>query len=294
MKKWLFHIILSVALLSSCIREIDIKYPETGGMLTLNCIMSPGNAIQANVSSTLPYQQKGASPFYKDAQVTLYVDGKFADTLVVDSGTYRENVGDTIWTYSSGYPVEVGKTYELRVFKMGFPEISGSTTIPSQAQVKNITHTVNGAELTPYYITINDPEKSDNYFILKMNSQDNFSSYPATLYSDDPTIELYSYFGIVKSPLEQSSGNSAFFTDQYFKNGQKVITLTASSETTTDDGINQVQLLTVSKEYYDYVKSLAINDAVSENPFSEPIRIKSNIKNGLGLVGAINSYELNF
>jgi Domain of unknown function (DUF4249) len=54
----------------------------------------------------------------------------------------------------------------------------------------------------------------------------------------------------------------------------------------------KLQLWNTSKELYDYQLSLRKFNATSNNPFSEPTPVFTNIKNGLGIFAAYNGYEI--
>lgn len=61
---------------------------------------------------------------------------------------------------------------------------------------------------------------------------------------------------------------------------------------------NSVQSFTlevaqISKELYDYQKSLRAFNNTSNNPFAEPVPVYSNIKNGLGIFAAYNPSRIN-
>ena len=56
----------------------------------------------------------------------------------------------------------------------------------------------------------------------------------------------------------------------------------------TPDEIH-VDLQTVSKDYFYYLKTVEANDNNSGNPFAEPVQIYNNINDGIGILGAYTS-----
>jgi hypothetical protein len=67
---------------------------------------------------------------------------------------------------------------------------------------------------------------------------------------------------------------------------------TYKSETVPDsDKIIRVQLSNISKEFYDYQKSLTEHNRTDDNPFAEPIQVYTNVKNGFGCVAGYNRTE---
>jgi hypothetical protein len=58
------------------------------------------------------------------------------------------------------------------------------------------------------------------------------------------------------------------------------------------DKIIRIQLSNISKEFYDYQKSLSEHNRTDDNPFAEPIQVYTNVKNGFGCVAGYNRTEV--
>lgn len=285
---------ISILLTAACEKEVDVEYPDAAGRLTLNCVLTPGDTSRAMLSSTIAFEELAANPYYKDALILLYEEGALVDTFFICSRAYRESAGDSVWQFCSTYPVMPGREYEVRAFKEGYSAVSGSTRVPQKPRVISIETEEDEMWNAPFEISIEDTSAAENFYVLQLTKQERFEEKPrvATLTTEDPTIALYSYFGIVKLPLDPDKGNSAFFTDRYFNGNRKLVKLRATFNSNTIP--ERLVLYSVSEEYYEYLRTLEINKAVSENPFSEPLRVKSNISNGFGVVGASNVTEINF
>lgn len=280
-------------LLISCVKEIDLNYPESKAKLTLNAVISQGRPVSATVSSTLPYTNTGNSPFYKDALITFYENGILVDTLKPTEYRYRSESQDTIWYYTSNYAVKVQNRYKMVVVKSGFNKISAATYIPTRVVLNRITHTQQSNLVESVEIEIEDPESGDNFFMIELRYVDPPNdSIAAELTSEDPTVELYSYFGILKMPLDPETGDMAFFSDEFFTDNNKTIRLTAQFNV-SPSRVNQVIIYSASEDYYEYVRSFEINKAFSENPFAEPIRVKTNVENGFGILGGVTTTIFN-
>ncbi|MFV0390462.1 MAG: DUF4249 domain-containing protein [Paludibacteraceae bacterium] len=53
-----------------------------------------------------------------------------------------------------------------------------------------------------------------------------------------------------------------------------------------------IYLQSISSDYYLYSKSYAAANSVEDNPFTEPVQIHSNIKNGIGIFGSYTSSDV--
>lgn len=293
MKSTAFYTALFLLIFSSCVKEIDMDFPDAESKLTLSCILQPGEVIKAHLTSTVPFSQVNGSPYYRDGLITLYENGKLVDTLSVCEGRFRESQHDTAWIYCSSYPVTQGNTYLVKAVKAGFPEIHGTTTIPQKGKVIDIQSFDDDEFGEPFEIVVQDAGSGHHFYLLEIRSNDG-TTQPliADLASDDPTISLFSQIGVLQLPNEERIGTKAFFTDEYFSGNTKKIKVRASFAGIGE--ANEVLLYSVSKEYYDYVKTLAINRAVGESPFSEPLPVKTNVNNGFGLVGSVNVTTIRF
>lgn len=292
----LLGLMIFSVLLAACQKEIDVDYPESGGQLTLNSVLSPGDSVWATVSSTLAFEDTTANPYFKDAEITLYEDGELVDTLKVCARRYRITQGDSVFIYCSHQPVKAAREYELRAFKAGYPEVRGKTTVPVRASVEYI-HNLPEDGGRQYKVTLQDKEDDENYFMLQLLRRSDLPpplgrDQVAELTTTEPGVSLYSYFGILKLPTDPERGNTAYFNDEYFTGGQH--TLQFEADFSSDEKANKVKLYTVSREYFRYVRALSINSALAEHPFSDPVRVPDNIENGFGLVGAATVYELDF
>ncbi len=278
--------------LSACIKDIKVDYPHGGGQLTLNSLIIPGDTIYATLSATLPYEEVALNPYFKDAFVTLYENDELVDTLRICHSYYRADAGDSVWQYCSYHPAKGGNRYQIKAFMPGYPAVDASVRIPGQAVITSVITEKDEFSGSPFEITIEDSPGEDNYYLLELRHDDPpFESRMAELSTDDPAVKLYAYFGIVRLPLDSQYGSQAFFSDQYFIEGQKKLKFRASFSN-ADDEVNHIILHSLSAEYYYYLQALAINNAVSENPFYEPVPIKTNVNNGFGMLGGASVTEI--
>jgi Domain of unknown function (DUF4249) len=218
------------------------------------------------------------------------------------------------------FRLESGKTYTLTA-KSGKMEVSATTKIPL------VRVRINNLQIRPFtQITSSFFEKDTNVgFQLKFSWEDVFGedSYykifgemeykqmePLIKYTNNKEEvsffekTKYSYF---RWPNEQNSGLRNYFTDKnadgnqfridavnLFENKSSYSTSSGKykSESIPDsEKVIRVQLSNISKEFYDYHKSLSENNRTDDNPFAEPIQVYTNVKNGFGCVAGYNRTE---
>lgn len=280
----LFIIALSF---SSCIKEIAIDHPQDESLLTLNCVIRQGEPIRASLSSTMPFNSAGYTPYFKDGFLMLFENGLVVDTMKICGKEFLDRSNDTIWYYCSSYPTAVGSVYSIEASREGFPKVIGNTRIPDKPKVISVKSNegTDFGEIFEIQIEDNDPE--ENFYMLQMRTVDDLGIMSTVLLlSNDPTLSIYqSYIGF-ELPTEEVSGITAYFSEKYFVNKRRTIKIRASS--INGLSVNQILLTAVSQEYFNYRKGLEINDAVGQNPFTEPIRIKSNVQGGFGIMGSEN------
>ena len=219
------------------------------------------------------------------------------------------------------FRIEAGKSYTVKA-RSGTLEVEATTSIP----VERVR--INNLQIRPFsQITSSFFERDTNTgYQLQFNWQDvagqtNFYKiFGEMAYEQiEPVVKYinnkeeisfaektkYSYF---RWPNEQNSGIRNYYTDQnadgnifkvdavnLFENISRYNTQsgTYKSERIPDsDKVIRVQLANISKEFYDYQKSLTEHNRTDDNPFAEPVQVYTNVKNGFGCVAGYNRTEV--
>ena len=81
---------------------------------------------------------------------------------------------------------------------------------------------------------------------------------------------------------------SNVFDDKLFNNGEYIVEVETRILRGTDRKI-RIELQSLTEDYYQFLKSWMVFRITSDDDFAEQIYIHSNVKNGYGIVGAINS-----
>ncbi|MEP1094064.1 MAG: DUF4249 domain-containing protein [Cyclobacteriaceae bacterium] len=249
-----------IFLLFSCTEEVDP--PDIAGedLIVVNSIISSSfEQIVVEVSRSQKSFGVLANSFNGDDLITdavvLIIDENSVGTQLPynrDSGHYAIS--------SAIFPLTAGKTYGLSVVADN-QTLFAQTTVPFKAQ--KIEHTVNIFEIEISWLDFPDVE---NYY--RIVAQGRITRF-----------EFWDTFDF----------HSDEFVSDANGDGEKLL---ARAETfSTRLGYDSVAYRVISSGeiYHDYFKILSNFD--SENPFSNPVRLPSNVDNGLGIFAAIQVSE---
>ena len=221
--------------------------------------------------------------------------------------------------YSCNYYPQSGDNLLLEVNAPGMPSVSSQCTIATPVEITDISHYV-------FYDQAIDNDKRE--FYLRINDFDVFgadSVSSITFSFHDPAKERNYYRLVVKSVGEffrmirnnycvcavYTSSDPVFYDrqltkgygswDPYFSdvfddglfNGQDY-TITVNSRIRSESKPHTVlELQSISPDLYYFLKSMQIYRISTDDAFSTPIGVFSNIDNGWGILGSIN-YDRHF
>ena len=301
MKKYIL-IPFTFILFWSCTKTIDFEDAETDKQVTINCIMYPDSSLQALIVNTRSVLSGYNYTLITDASVALYEDGTEIGQLEEDGGYYK----------ASNIKPQAGKTYQLKVIANG-KQLEATTQIPLAADISSIdTATVEdewGHKKINIDLTFNNNTQDDYYRVVIM--QERLSSYtdqndsiiysirknPYSFEADDPVFKnLYNNFG--GDELDIGPENDyRIFSDDFFNGKEYTLQFQMPGFNTSNNyGYNQniiyekytIHFQKISSDLFNYLKYLNLYDYYSDNPFSEPVQVYSNIENGTGIVAGFN------
>ncbi|MFA6481212.1 MAG: DUF4249 domain-containing protein [Bacteroidales bacterium] len=275
-----FLILLSLALLSSCIQEIPINMPDNSNRLVVGSLIYPDKLISMNVSYVRLFSD------------STEVNPKILEISIKENGVlidYPKGQGPEI--YSSTYPKE-GSTYELTV-TTDKETVTAKTSIPTKVLItkaesfRSAVTTADYENLTEAVITWSDPV-GPNFYELQLDVWSFYQYAPI----DDPVLQQEGDLDYYPSTF--------VFSDKLFEGKTYNMTLRFSGHSNTT-----VLLRNVSEEYYHFKKSwhrhiwlqnTSMNvDKIREdyNIFpllfqGDPVPLSSNFNNNLGIFAGFN------
>lgn len=263
----------------------------------------------------------GDSTFYlrftdivKNAEVYIS-DGVKTEVLKFEDNTSFYKIS------AQKFPIIAGKTYTITARSEGL-EVSGTTTIPiKKVDIKNLVLSEKLDIRDSFYgkdsilsfqidFSWKDVPNENNYY--KINGELSYLSIdPISTYVENKVkVEYvekvkYTYLAINNT---YGASRGQYYTDKDADgNDFKISNATLTQYPTLAISNNEVfkskpaknanktiklQLLNISKEFYEYQISLFDFFQAENNPFSEPAPVYTNIKNGLGCVAGFNTNEV--
>lgn len=302
-----------MVLIASCEKSITYNGKELQSVLVLNARISAGDSITCHLTSSKPITSVKGLMDIDDAKIEILKDG-------VSIG-FLEGKGNGI--YTSSQLVEEGGSYALSASKSGYNSITSNCEVPNkpQATLKSIeAQQVYDADQGVYVIPklklnleIADSEKEEFYRVRV------FQRYLADqfYYSDpkDVVIDTLSFiwgeaYYETKDPLlsreiddfsDEPENSYQIFPDYTFAGEKYEIPIEVDLgrgrfEPWVADSIPlfyRIEVQSLTKELFLYYKSLEAQDWYGDSPFSEPVQLYSNIKNGYGIFGATSKNIVN-
>ncbi len=276
--KYLYFVIIPIAFIS-CEKYIDMKIPDKGRKPVVNCMFYNDSVFTVQVfESRFILDESNYEPV-NNAIVTIIENETTIDTLHYNYQGYYNKLNFT---------AQYGKNYKIAVTYNGQTAESYGN-IPAKQPITNIdTITIpsQNGDLFRFDIKIDDPANETNYYLLKIaklnvdyynnNMQDIWAS------SSDPSL------------AEQFHG-TFIIKDNLFNGKTKTFPLDIDYNnlySSNSDSIKfYISLYSISKDFYLYAVTSQAQSNNNGSPFSEPIMVYNNIKNGYGIFAGASVYK---
>jgi len=314
MKNIIYPTLLFSLLIVSCDMEtvIDLDIPPHEPVLVLNGLLDTDTNARVVISHSVGAFSNAVPSFINNANVLLYQDNQFIDSLLLDTTSlvyvnyYDDYTADSLamYYYKSDYIPDNNSTYRVEVNHSDYNPISAETFIPDDITVYNIdVDTTSNEDKIGLTFSFDDNANQQNYYRLKVfsscikewedeygNDQEWGYKGDAYMMSSDPSLPSdipwggYTFFG-----------NRVLFSDALFNGQQKTITLDVQSdlEYAYCDTII-IEFSTFSDDTYSYYNSLGDHSEKGElNIFGgEVIPVYTNVENGLGVLISTNAQQI--
>lgn len=324
MKKFLNYIILFLLILTcSCEKTLDFPFEYKEPKLVLNCILTADEEIDFSISRSMHILDSKEIVNITDADVLLYEDGRLLNVIARHNGegyyhiNYKPQVGRM---YKFVVSKDKFKTIEAEVEMLARPSFESvklrKKPIPEEYD--------NEFELE---IKFTDAGNSNDYYMIWLEALPNdeiasFLEEQYAIYQEDGSYYYYNDLSVWCDDVIAEStytNNAIFFSDEMINGSDCSIKFSGNDYTLLSpfEQLNQLQYTTdtaeidlasysfyegyeykflvnfaaISKDYYLYLKSYNMYFENSGNPFSEPTPVRTNIKNGIGILGAASLYS---
>lgn len=316
----------SLFLFTACEKEIAFKGEQKAPLLVLNGFVTPDSVVSIHLSQTrFILSNKQGFEEVKNAKVELYVNGVKHKKLVhagkgVYRGTYRPQVKDVIEIKASARGFE---PIEAKTQVPDYPllEFTDSTLVYAEVNPQVLggeTDTDFGYKLVHQYNTISvnvkdRAEEEDYYFVRAYINRYSPSGAHRTMVNVDLEEVMKGNVNMGEGVLdglfeEDPDGTSRalrnVFADTFvngknigmefqfssyiaamkYLDGEKVL-----SPYSGDEEEYEIAVSAMSSDYYRFIISSLKSYNKSGDFFSEPVRVTSNVKNGVGILGSYST-----
>ncbi len=263
---FLITCLLSI-LLISCEKEVDVEIKDNDPKIVLSAHIGAGDSLKCYVSSSIPLYatNNGQIKVIEDAVVEVSSDNITWKTLHYNPFYYSYSLSLIDFSPSEG------QTYYIRASANGFKSVNSSCTIPFY----------NPVDVTLVKIDTTDNSGMGNYMIgitIKVKDaigQRNYYGIQAFLNEQEFYLENNTNW-IFSDNIGDGSEFIFKYTHWYWHHGDVI----------------KIRLLQSDESFYRFHYSF--DNYISDDPFTEPSPVFSNIENGLGICSGYTSRDYTF
>ncbi len=325
LSKYLF-LMLFVVFSQSCYKELDYEDLDFEPKIVLNGLIYQDSIIEVNVARTKSIiEHSEILPFLDNAEVKLFENDVYVEDLVYDSlGNYHSTITAKA---NTSYRLEA-RTDELEKATASFSlqELKDFTLSNIHYEITDTTISFNDISIDEIFEEVAVPPETDTNLLfiqLKFDivftddaskenyySYNNYGNFNALVHASIHSSE----FGEIKAILleEESSAHLSFQNfhdyDKYYPNGRSSHNGYRAGYYISDElfngsevnislktfyyagNVDPVEIILFSYPYeYVYFHTTGTRYMnARNNPFSQPMNIYSNVKNGIGIVCGVS------
>lgn len=269
-------------LFASCETVTDIDLPAAGPLIVVSGFFTPDSAFSISLSSSTDYKNIDDIRAIENARIELLDDGTPAGTMTyLGNGVYR----------SENKKPKVGILYSISVSAQGFHTVNAEDKIPASVPVSLVSFDTNRTtEKINIYLMVHDPAGIKNYYELVIVGKNSHGISSIMNFDvNDPSFNAEegkaAGFGADNIPF-------ADFTDVIFDGKNYKFRISIDSYYKTEEVT--VYLISLSQNLYEFRRTYQKQKDLGDSPFSEPVRIHSNVTNGAGIFAGFSVYKLKF
>lgn len=277
----------------SCETTVELNLPDQDAKIVVNATISTDSLFTVHVSKSVGSLENRPKTILYHALVKLYENDVYKEDLKLNTQGFFTSV--------TGFKPKEGNTYKVEVSLKNYETVTAVCKVPDVTIPTLITYSdsafseANGFDNSSkeWYsqidVTISDVAETTNYYAIQL-----LQEYPVydTLFNV-VGYQTYPLYVRTNDPNAEISGVDCLISDEYFNGSSYKITVNTPSSSFITDSISRYYLYfkSISRETYLYKKTLNKYYNSNGNPFAEPVRVYSNVENGMGIFGAY-SYSL--
>jgi hypothetical protein len=282
----ILYIFFFLLLFLSCDSEIDIEIKDAEEIIVLSSFLNEKETFAVQMTKSLSIADEPVKEYISQAVVEISAHGMMLETLVYDE-EMKMFVGVK-------RPLK-GIVYSLKASAENLTSVSSSSSIPEPIIISDLLYENKQGEYSLSFI-INDKPEIKNFYRLSvveeyLDSSDNTISYKYPLITSSDPVYRSKGEDDASSYISSDTENLfSIFSDEMI-NGKKYRMYVAfsHSENTIAPLRVKIVLHTITEDYFLFLKTYAASKTASFIPFSQPVKIYSNILNGAGIFAASSS-----
>lgn len=321
MKRFIFLLLMLVTLFS-CTKTIDFEDEELAHLAVVNSIIWPDQSFSVMLNQSTSILTNEQTNRTLEGTMDLFEDGTLIRQLTSQSGVFsaddiypRAGKNYRMVISTNGQQVEAETTIPPKadIVSVDTTNYNGNGLNHIYFKIK-----INDAEGDDYYRLVLVNENLVMFPAQNENDTTRYLHYTnqGAIGTDDPVFKsVYNNFG--DEIIDYGPENDYFiFPDTYFQGKEYTLQFYISGHyinpfnpnpgseygggyNNPNDSINKngpqqiygrstIHVQHLSKDFYNYLKYLKLYHQYHDNPFSEPVAVYSNVKNGAGIFAGFN------
>jgi hypothetical protein len=303
MKNYLF-LILSIAVLFGCEKDVDFSGKELPSKMVVNSIInvkSDTNLIKIS-ESVFEFSNTKAN-IVENPEIHLHINGEECNQI------WQDTIMGVHTYYKFVSQLNVGDKVEFSAYTPKHGTVKGHDHVPDNSvEIKNVEHSWFWKDNIQYlrlHVTIKDSPLERNFYRIIVRSNTNI--VPPSIQEPINTWDLHEVFiddeMLFYEPTETEEYGKVphfyrIFTDDLFQGKEYTLNVYIRYENYTifphNDYIRQqakVEIQTLSEKLYLNLRSQELASGTIGDLFSEPVKLYSNMQGGYGILGTYTSTE---
>lgn len=311
--KYFSAVAILMLMMPSCEEIIEFKGEKTEPKIVLYALLNPDDTISVSLAkSHAVFDVMYTRQQITNAIVRLYRDGELIETLTYVPPEPCEHCFPPEHSryVSNGIKPVPGSTYRIEAEVPGLKPVSAETSLPALVPIVSIdTVTEQAGDYNTFLVTkvkFADPGATENYYRISVTRlEGHYNGDPTVPYNPEIPVRVTmsddSYAAtadpIIAPEQEEdlfgiySSNTYNVFSDELISGQEYDLTLKISyywkPDTTHYEFTHfKIELHTITKDMYLYLRSYAAHMQTRDSFFSEPVLVYSNVTDGLGVFGS--------
>ena len=290
---------------SACERDADFRGKELAPKMAINsvvCATAETHTLKLSESVFVFGQQK-PQPI-EDAELILKINGIETPLIFVEQpqdNPRGEAIQEHGRYYSFTSSLKAGDKLEISGNSLKHGAVNGIDYIPDSVEIADVktewfVGKTDDRDYLRTLITIKDKPHEKNYYRIVIRGASIYEEIDQPLIWSpyDVFIDQEILFNNISGTIgshESASYMYRVFSDELFNGEEYTLNVYVQNDRFNWWGLNEtrfvkVEIHTLSQNLYMYLRSLEL--AMSEDNFSEPTKIYSNIEKGYGVLGTYN------